>query len=1000
MKHSGGLKIPEVLRPPRCIYLLCLVFPFFCAPVLAQTSYFQQQADYYIQVSLNDRRNELTGQVQLHYTNHAPQALDTLYFHCWANALRSNTSAFAKQRLQQGRTSFYFATDEQKGGYRKLAFLLEGDTMRWSYHPEHQDIVILPLKRPLSSKQSITLTIPYQLDIPAPFSRLGQLDQHYQMTQWYPKPAVFDQDGWHLLPYLDQGEFYNEFGNYEVEITLPIEYIVAATGQLESSTKVQGKDERFLSKTLRYTAQNVHDFAWFADQNFQYEERVIAFPDGTSTKAQVYRLPSEDTLWNSALDYLERATHFFSTTVGPYPYPTITAVESAIPYSGAMEYPMITIVGEMENTRALDLVITHEVGHNWFYGMLGFNERTYPWLDEGMTTYYEYRYRDRYYADEKPWNRFESTTSNDDERYYQKRALLHLDQAPNTPSPAVAPDNYWSSAYIRPGYAMRHLAAYLGEPRFDRIMHAFFEQWRFKHPQPRDFRAFLTQKSGEPLNWYFDDLIDTNAPLDYALQAVEQDGGQFRILVENKGAIVAPFPLTGFRQNGSDTTLWMEGFEGEKWVNFPKGDYRLLQIDAQEQLNTIDRTNDRYYPGKRFPKLEPFRFSFFSKKEDPAFTRMNWLPYASWNAYDQWAVGFGIHNFNFYPQTIDYALFPAYSFQTNSLVGVGQIHYNYYPESEWLQALRLGVNGRSYHYEYIPGDDYDLQYWRLEPTLRLTFAKAPTATIQHELQWRSILLGTEAAVRDADGNYLNNEWTNQTIHELSYSLQNKRVLHPYHLQLALEQQSYDFFNEQQHYLKASLSLEYDFVYQHKKAISFRFFAGGFLSNTARERGAIFPGAFYLTGEGYADYRYDDLYLGRNEPTGIWSQQISQRDGGLHLALGSPNARALASNSFILAINLKADLPINLPFGLPLKPYFDLGYFEDATPTGANATLNDQLLWTGGVLFDPFNGLFSVHFPIINSSNVGALLEQRGNYWSRVTFSLDLMRLNPREWEQK
>ena len=217
--------------------LYSLLFFSFLSPLAAQSSYFQQEVDYVIDVTLNDKEHLLSGSIAMTYTNHSPNALDKIYIHLWGNAFKNRKTAFVNQKIRQGDTQIYFADDKALGGYSNLDFKVNDKSIRWEYDAQHPDICLLILPQSLKSGESIQIKTPFQLKIPASFSRLGHVGESYQMTQWYPKPAVYDQNGWHQMPYLDMGEFYSEFGKYDVTITLPENYVVAATGILQTESE-------------------------------------------------------------------------------------------------------------------------------------------------------------------------------------------------------------------------------------------------------------------------------------------------------------------------------------------------------------------------------------------------------------------------------------------------------------------------------------------------------------------------------------------------------------------------------------------------------------------------------------------------------------------------------------------------------------------------------------------------------------------------------------------
>ncbi len=323
----------------------------------SQTSYFQQEVNHEIKVRLDDELHILNGQSKITYKNHSPDTLFELYFHLWPNAYRDQTTAFAQQLLRQGQLDFYFSKDSQLGHISNLAYSLDGQTARWRFDKQHRDIAIIRLEKPLLPGATTVIETPFRVKLPDSFSRLGHVAQSYQITQWYPKPAVYDRDGWHPMPYLDDGEFYSEFGSYDVSITLPANYLVAATGTLQNkdekawlaqksqATQAYLDSTEYLSpfieyedsplsseqfKTLHFTAEKVHDFAWFADKRFKVLLDQVELPNSEKVEIQAFFTESEEVYWQNALKYLKQSLVFYSEKVGNYPYPQMTVVQSAL----------------------------------------------------------------------------------------------------------------------------------------------------------------------------------------------------------------------------------------------------------------------------------------------------------------------------------------------------------------------------------------------------------------------------------------------------------------------------------------------------------------------------------------------------------------------------------------------------------------------------------------------------------------------------------------------
>ena len=277
---------------------LILLSSIILLPFLSFSQYWQQHLDYTIDVTLNEKEKTLDGFERIYYTNNSPDTLNFIWFHIWMNAYKNDKTAFSEQLLENGRTDFYFSTREKKGYINRLDFKVDGIPAKIEDHPSHLDIIKVLLPKPLVPGQKISITTPFHIKLPFNFSRGGYDGNSLQVTQWYPKPAVYDQKGWHPMTYLDQGEFYSEFGRYDVRITLPKDMVVAATGRLqdenekawllskkfvETNSKPSPKKPRTgrsgksnnpkpvyttEKKTIQFIQDSVHDFAWFANRDF------------------------------------------------------------------------------------------------------------------------------------------------------------------------------------------------------------------------------------------------------------------------------------------------------------------------------------------------------------------------------------------------------------------------------------------------------------------------------------------------------------------------------------------------------------------------------------------------------------------------------------------------------------------------------------------------------------------------------------------------------------
>lgn len=1002
-----------------------LFFLLCCTYLLGQSEYFQQEVDYEIQVTLNDTTHSLSGHTLIHYKNQSPDTLFQLYFHLWPNAYRDQSTALAKQLLQQGKLDFYFSKDSQLGYISNLDFAIDGQKANWALDPKNPDIAIIALANPVFPGQKIDISTPFYIKIPASFSRLGHIGQSYQITQWYPKPAVYDREGWHPMPYLDNGEFYSEFGTFEVAIQLPDNYVVGATGVLQEesekaflmqrheATKAYLDSLDYLSfdiveeafppsstalKTLHFKAENVHDFAWFADKRFKVLSDQVQLPNGQLIETQVLFTQSEEGYWKKAMDYLKRSLLFYSEKVGDYPYPQCTVVQSALSAGGGMEYPMITVIDEVGSDYFLDEVITHEVGHNWFYGILANNERQYAWMDEGINTYYEQRYLKAFQIPAEDTAVAYREMATPFERYrlaYQYQARSRKEQAPSTPAAKFSTNNYWLGAYEKPALAFYMLENYLGTVNFDRAMQAYYQKWQFKHPSPADFQAHLESTTGESLDWLFDGLLGSNDPLDYAIQRVKKEGNQLAIVVKNKGAISSPIAIGGIKDDQIKNISWHQPTGAQTTILLADEDYDQIVIDPLNWTPDLIPQNNEWSRQSLFPTIAPLCFPLLGLFENPKHTNINWMPTYLSNAYDKSMFGLAIYNTVFPYRSLEYALAPMYALGSNSLNGAGIVQYHHYPKTRGIEKLTIGIQGKSFHYFTQTELDYDLKYSRLVPFIRLHLKSTPTSTFSQSIELRSVGLWTDKAIFSNLGTYSGNRQEKTFIHRLLYEGKNQRPLNPFEYRFTLESQTYEANLKTQNYLRASLEGQHQLTYAPDRHLFIRFFTGVHMKNSRRNAGAISPGAFNLASQGFNDYRFEDAYFGRNETTGFISQQITMREGGFKTPI--PQGFQLGrSNDYVLALNFKVDLPVLADSPFHIRPYADLGYFHNATPVGQNATFTDQFLWNGGLAIELLDGVIGFYFPFVSSKNLQNLLFERGGYFNRVSFAFDISRGDPRE----
>lgn len=989
-----------------------------------QASYWQQHVDYEINVVLDDVNHMLNGSIALRYTNNSPDVLNEVWIHLWPNAYKDNSTAFAQQKLESGSTDFLFSDEDEKGFIDNLNFKVNGEEVKLTYDEHNPDIAKLTLNSPLSPGQTINIKTPFRVKVPNCFSRMGHAGQQYLITQWYPKPAVYDRKGWHAIPYLDQGEFYSEFGNFHVFITVPKNYVVGASGDLMTQSEVafldsiaaitatktfETKDLTFppsasTTKTLEYILKDAHDFAWFADKRFNVMKSSVTLPESERVVTTfAYFNDDHGKEWLKATDYVNRAVAFYSDNVGEYPWNVAQAVDGSLEVEGAggMEYPTITVITGKFEARMLDNVIMHEVGHNWFYGILGSNEREHGWMDEGLNTFYENRYMATYYEPENPLGvpKFALQMANIDTTNVEE-ALWHINQVTQKQNKYQPVDlhsaeytsaNYGLVMYMQTGYDFRYLEDVLGTDKFDRVMRKYYRAYQFKHVYPEDLQAMFEAETGDSLGWFFEQLLRSDRGPDYSIKKLLKSKTAMAVTVQNNSDIPAAFTISLMSGDSILRTDWFRGFTGSQtvYLNYSEQmDVTALRIDARRRMPETERENNTIKTSGMFKRIEPLQVQLFGFGADnPNRTTINVSPIVGWNAHDRWMLGLGIWNSTLPTPKLEYVFAPMYSFYSSEPVGQGSVGLNFYPDNGKFDRIRLSESVARYTFDEFTINalfdeaQFKPQYLKMESKLEADLhPRSMRSKLSQRLSARAIYIQEDDMyfLYDINGDITGTVADTRMEYELGYHLNHNKTLFPQHVEALLT--AGDGF--------AKVSAAYKTTIHYpgmKKGVDIRLFGGAFLQSGADENQS-----FTLAGNnGYYDATYDDIFLGRNETTGFISNQMTGTDGFFKVPVYN---YAFTSQSYMGAANLEISIP-----KIPLISIFaDAGYFglRDGV-TGVEAFQYDAGLKIGLPL-----DIFSLYLPFVMSQDLADQFADDAPYADKMAFQLSLNALNVFEMMRK
>lgn len=528
------------------------------------TNYFQQHVDYRINAKLDIALNRIDATQTLIYTNNSPDTLSQLHFHLYLNKYEKGAYHYRGRRTHESASIDIFE-------------IRENDSIKTVYMIDHT-LLHLPLNEKLLPGDSVNLFFKFAAKLPQASGRYGYYGDHYDVGNWYPTPVVYDREGWHLHQHIDN-EFYQEWGDFRVDIRVPKGFILGATGNLlnpekalrDTSASVREwyrENPSDTSTTLwKFSAPRVHDFAWTADPGY-----VLFQNEWNGITLNVLAMDHNAREWKQVTEFGVDALKYLSETFGEYPYKQLTIADTYI-RAGGMEYPGIAFINTytsplyaLNHFRA---VIIHEMAHNWFYGLLASNQTEEEWLDEGFTTMAEilcmehlFGCRDNYSYNTQGWlrNRLKLPVSI---RRYSALQYLRMVKQGNERDPInLMPDLFrgdvYTSQYEKMANVLFMLQTVVGDSLFFKGLRRYYEEWRFRHPYPEDFFRIMEITCKRDLDWFFEQWLNTTRTLDYAVKEVSVKGrdetqkGSYHveIVLERIGDIFMPLDVDIVLKNG------------------------------------------------------------------------------------------------------------------------------------------------------------------------------------------------------------------------------------------------------------------------------------------------------------------------------------------------------------------------------------------------------------------------------------------------------------------
>ncbi|MBW2963048.1 M1 family metallopeptidase [Mesonia aestuariivivens] len=581
--------------------------------------YWQNKADYKLKVELHPETHTVTGEVEIKYYNNSPEKLDFIWLYVEQNRFTDNSRGTLTTPTAGNRYN-----GDTSGGYALSEVEVDGDQAEYLITDTRMKIFLDDAVKEDGGKAKISMKFSYKIPVDG-MDRMGRLDVEqgwiYAMAQWYPRVAVFDDvTGWNVEPYLGAGEFYLEYGDYDYEVTVPYNYTVVGSGDLQNPKDVLTKTQlnrwkkaketeetTYIIKpeevgtaqaynktsgknTWHFKMENTHDVAFGASNAFIWDAARINLEDDRKALAQsAYPKESDgQKAWSRSTEYTKASIEFYSENYYPYPYKNAVNVAAEI---GGMEYPGLSFCSWRSKEASLWGVTDHEFGHNWFPMIVGSNERKFAWMDEGFNTFINHFSSNEFNDSEYP-STLDQTRSI--VPYLKKETREGIDTYPDVTNLR----NLGYTAYYKPAVGLITLRNYiLGPKRFDQAFKSYIKTWAFKHPQPADFFNHIENSVGENLNWFWKGWFYGTENIDIAVSDVEKTENGFLIHLSKEGEIPMPVKLKVTYTDGTATAvnlpveIWQRG---NKWEHFlpTNKEVEKVEFDAEKQVPDIHSSND------------------------------------------------------------------------------------------------------------------------------------------------------------------------------------------------------------------------------------------------------------------------------------------------------------------------------------------------------------------------------------------------------------------------
>lgn len=911
-----------------------------------------------IEATLLPKSNSISITQQIVYQNTSSFVLDEIYLNDWANSFSKKTTPLGKRFSENYDSSFHFEKNIDRGKTTIETLVNEANTpLNWE-RGEAADILKITLDKPLQPNDYYTLICTYTVKLPNDkFTRYGVTNQNdYNLRYWYLSPAVFDGK-WEAYSNKNTDDLYLTPSTFSITFHTPEAYFLTSDLDVLSENTSEGIKTTTLQGDTRSKA------------TLYLEQRPTFETIETDKVAIVTNLQDKKITPPIRALVIDRITHFLDEKLGEYPFEKIVISEvdyKINPVYGLNQLP--NFISPFPDGFEYDMEQLKTISRNYIENTLNLHPRNDYWLSGALQIYLMMEYVDTYYPKMKiignlsdfwviKWAHGAELEFNDQyPLLYLNMARHNLHQKLTLPKDSLLKFNKNIANGYYGGQGLKYLSDYLGDDVLSKSILQFYAENKLKPVTSEAFQKTLEQNTTDPVNWFFEDYVDSRTTIDFKIKKIKKQGDSLRVRIKNRNNSSLPVPLYGINKKEIVSKRWIPPFVDTTSVTIAAADIRKLALNYEHVIPEYNLRNN--YKKVKGILNRPLQFRIFQDIEDPHYNQLFFMPIFEYNLYDGISAGLKLYNKTVLPKGVHYKFEPQFGFRSKNLIGSGSIVYNHRLDTENLYSMRYGFSGSYYSY------DQDLFYKKFTPFITFSFRENDLRDNKKQF----INIKNVNVYRDEDPLKPNQE-PNYSVFNAQYVYSNPNLIN-YFRGVADYQISSKFS-------KLFATLEYRKLFNNNRQLNVRLFAGAFLFNDTGKDEHFFDFAL----DRPTDYLFEYGYYGRSEDEGLFSQQYIVSEGGFKSQL-----EPAFSDSWMTTLNASTNI------WRWIYAYGDVGLVH-------NKGLGTKAVFDTGIRVNLVADYFELYFPVYSTLGFEPNLP---HYDERVRFTVTLspktlLGLFTREW---